>query len=208
MKIEFSPLSIVAGLIVLVAACLIVVRSCREGERSAGNTVRIETPKDTNFVETVHKPVKSSQLKRQARVPSDVKPSNVDKVVQIKLRTGETLQVTIAQGSESHARPEIYVAKDSAIESVTVLDVKPPLFGVMLQPGAGATVDFSGKFSPSVCFSFFHIDKYRLPVLAADFSGAGIGAGMDILPEVEITAAYWLEFSGKREIKAGVYYEF
>lgn len=208
MKIEFSPLAIFAALVVFIAACLIMVRSCGDGGRAIDRPY-IETPADTSFTAVKHEPVLSSQLmKKGAKLPSNVKASDVDKVVQIKLKTGETLDLVVTKTGGQNPETGIYVAKDSSIESVTVLDVKPPAFGISLLPGAGATLTISGKFSPSLCFSLFHIDKYRLPVLAADLSGAGIGAGMEILPNVEVTAGYWYEFRGTREFKAGVYYEF
>ena len=215
MKIEFSPLAIIVALIILTAATLVVVRSCGESSNMVQRSY-VETPKDMNFVAALHTPVSSAkQLKKAgAKIPAGVKSSTVNKVVQIKLKTGDTLQVAFTLGGGNSPETDVFVAKDSMIESVTVLDVKPPAFRLNLLPGAGATLRLAslaqGKlaFEPSMCISLFQINRYRFPVLAADFSGAGAGVGYEVLPKVEVAVSYWYEFNGTRGIKAGIYYEF
>jgi hypothetical protein len=202
-----------------VVAFILIVRAFAGCGHSANQSGRgtSNVPVDTNFVSIQHVPVGSSAsaLKKvRAKIPKGVPTGSVNKVVQIKLKTGDTLQVVIAStpspklGDAQGEGLQVYVAKDSMISSVTVLDVKPPLLNFGLYPDIGATMDITLRFSPSVALSFLRIGKYRLPVLSADLTGLGIGVGYEILPDIQVSALYGIQFSAARTVKLGAHYEF
>jgi hypothetical protein len=195
-----------------IVAFILILRGCHGC--SHGTTTTHQTPplspQDTAaFVSTQQTPTTEGNLRKKgAKVPVEVKSGNIANVVQIKLKTGGTLQVIVAHSPASKGGLDIYVPKDSMIASVEVLDIEQPWIKLESKFGAGITTDLSLHFSPSVSLSLLQIGKYRFPVLAADLQGIGAGIGYEILPDIEIAAAYFYQFNGSRALKLGAYYEF
>lgn len=171
-----------AGILIILAIGLVIrLRECGRSHESAGVKMTVTVPVDTNFAPVQHQTHRPPSLpfigqKMDVVLPSGVKENDVERVTSVKWKDRErpTNIIELKTG-------EIFVQKDSTIESITVTDLLAPIVSVDISPGFGLSVQlgFSSRrweFSPSVTLSpFTFFGWLKGPAVMADLSGAGVG---------------------------------
>jgi len=207
------------AIIFVIALALVVVakwRGCSKPLESTSGTITM--PNDTNYIPVKHEEAQPSSLpwaknKLGVKLPEGVKEKDVKKITNIEYRTsngdsGQTKEVSIIETKSG----EIFVRKDSSIQSVTEIIIKPPLVEFSLTFGVGLSLTKRGEFfRPMPCGTFTPVcwsGWLKAPLLAVDFEGIGLGAAVKLYHDIDIGAAKIYNFGESSQLKLIVTYNF
>ncbi len=178
--LTYSAIALLAIALALVAIRLSGFSCGGIGGRSRSVT---ETPLDTTFSPVKHTDYRVptiaslSQKKGPARLPEGVSESDVKRVTSLKFRGGSRATDIIELKTG-----ELFVEKDSSLESVTVTEYEAPFLA--WEPSLGLGLSIRPRFSegpPTLSISagasvIQFLGRVDLPVLCADLDGVGLGA--------------------------------
>ena len=199
-----------AALIALLALGLYLylnIRSCTKSvpQKTVNN---VETPTDSSFIpvkkETYTPPTVPAIEKRRlpVRLPKGVTETDVKQVITVTERPA-------AKGSSQSKVPghdidiietndgEIYVEKDSTIESVTQIRVLPQFFTLEVGIALGANTSLDKRVRPQVSWSLgTWAGCVHFPVLTGDPDGISFGADTRVYHDFFLGAAYGIVPTG------------
>lgn len=207
----------------LLAVAVVVFLSLPQTHNDVVLTV---TPADSSFTPIDHRsytpPLLPALSKRSAvppvtKLPRGVRERDVRRVVQLEWK-GVPAPTNIIELKNG----EVFVEKDSPLERVTVVDYNPPVLALGLFPGIGVSLGLEkgnvgepwrnrAKLSPVLKASFVEVcGTVKLPMIAADLDGAGIGAEWTIYHDIAIGAALFGEYSNlnQRSFKVTLQFNF
>ncbi len=182
-------------------------------------------PSDSSFMPTHHRqytpPLLSAFGKQTAdppaRLPGGVREKDVRRVVSVKYK-GIDKPVSIIETKSG----DVFVERDSSLERIDVVAYNPPVVAFGLYPGVGislapfgANVGDPGRnggiIQPMVKLSFAEFfGVVRLPMLALDLKGAGLGAEVKLYHDIYVGAGYFASYSNlsQQEFKATLQFNF
>lgn len=191
-----KALKYIAAIVALITAIIVIarIRSCTSEPEGAQSVV---VPIDSNFVPIGYGSYRPPSIpfvkgKLTAKLPQGMDESDVRRIVSIELQpTVESSRRTISVIETT--RDEIYVARDSAIKSVSVVNVQPQIVSFDLKFGVGLSVGIWNDrpgFSPAAAFAPVEwLGWLRAPVITADIDGVGIGAMARIYHDIYLGGA-------------------
>ena len=141
--------------------------------------------------------------KPPATLPSNLKPKDIDQVITIVKKPGDTTQVIIDK------KGNVYVPKQNGkVESVNITTYLPPILSFDWYPSFGIDGNFE-KISPVVSIGFCEIyGKLQLPVFSLDIQGIGLGANYKLFDPISLGIIYHSNWNTSKEIRVFVGYNF
>ena len=171
----------------------------------------VTTPRDTSFSQVTHNTYRPPSLpsfvehrdKPPAKLPDNVKPTDVREVISVAKAPADTTRVIITNDGS------VYVDRENGkVESVVVTQYEPPIldFGLFLKAG----VDFDDThISPVIEVAPLEIlGKIDVPILSLDIDGIGFGMDYQILNPVSVGVMYHIDFRADKSIRLDVVWDF
>ncbi len=206
----------VAALAIVVMALVVFGRylQCPAGNYNGGV---VQAPPDSTYMPVLRRhytpppPLIGGLTNRRSaaplkRLPKGVSEADVQRVVKIKVRDSNTINVIELRDGG------VLVEKDSVIEAVEVIEYNKPALSFGLFPGVGITgliKDGSARISPMLKLSFVEIlGTVRLPMVAVDSEGFGAGLETRLYHDLFIGAGIFTSYSNldHRQFKATLEY--
>jgi hypothetical protein len=181
------------------------------------STVTVVTPKDTNYAPVTHKDFQPSSLpflKKKSsgvKLPAGISEKDVEKIISVAVKDvpkDSCKRIDIIQTKDG----EVFVHKDSSVESVIVTRFIPPLMDWDLRLGYGLTAALapsSSKLTASpalivapLCWSGW-LDA---PMFLADLDGIGLGAQARLYHDIFVGAAGVWRYDTRAQAKITLSY--
>lgn len=203
--------------VILVAAVVLVI-ILKLGSCGGGVTAprSLDVPQDSNFVPVTrseyHVPIFPGKGGLVGpKLPSGMSEDEVRRIITISVRDLPGVTVKKIDVIES-VGGSIFVAKDSMVAEVEVVDVKPSYLRFGLNAGIGITIGKKGdeiRYSPAAMFSPIEWNGWlQLPLFLADFDGVGAGFQAKIYHDIYAGAAHLWRYDTGRQAKIILSYVF
>ena len=228
--LKYIAIIIACGVLFYVIAAL---KSCNLKQSSMSQST-IVNPTDSNFAPVEHTTYQPPSLPALSKTTSGIKlpkglsEKDVKKVVELKLRTSVPVSTNDSMTQSSFVNDslttldiietrngDIFVKKDSLIQSVKVIHFEPPVFAFNLRFGAGVSAGYSDRkinFSPVAVMSLvdWNVDKikFQAPIVTADLDGVGLGAQFQLYNNLYFGAIREWRWNGESAINADLNFMF
>lgn len=210
---KWLKLAIGIVLLIVAIAAILRVNSCVNDWHGVGR-LNVDVPRDSSFMPTDHRHYQPPSLPGlstlvgsppPAKLPKGVRERDVHRVVSLELRERKK-SIGIIEMKDG----TVFVAKDSAIQNVTITDYEAPILSFGIFPGIGLSLG-PQRVSPLAKISLIELWGIgRLPMLTADLDGAGIGGEFRLYHDIYIgSALVWrYEDMTARSLKLTINYNF
>jgi len=205
--IKYTAIIIVCGTMIYL---ITRVERCGKGGTPSQT---IEVPSDSNFAPIVKQEYTPPSLpfikgRMKGKLPKGIGERDVKKITDITLSNKPKKDETISIIETKNGN--IFVAKDSSVKSVTVIEFEPPIMSLQIGFGAGLSLDYKCKrISPAAIFAPIEwIGWLHIPVVSADLDGVGLGAQARVYHNIFVGAANHWRYDSGTQVKFLLTYNF